>query len=44
MESLENLENQYDDFLTCRQAVQICKISVKSPPHGSFESLISNTL
>ena len=27
---MESMENQYVDFSTCRQIVNICKISVKS--------------
>ena len=29
MESLENLDDHYDDFSTYRQAAKICRISVK---------------
>ena len=43
IEFMESVENHYDDFSACRQAVQICKISAKFPYHGSFEYLPSNT-
>ena len=44
MDSLENLENHYDDFSTCRQDVKIWKISVKSHRHNDSEYLLSNAL
>ena len=37
------MENQYDDFSTYRQVVQISKISVKYPYHEKLEYLLSNT-
>ena len=36
MESLENLENHYDTFSTCKQVVKICKIFVKYPYPENF--------
>ena len=40
---MESQKNQYEDVSACRQAVKICKISVKSPYDENFEYLLSNT-
>ena len=43
MESLENLENHYDDFSAYRQAEKICKIALQSPFYGGLGYLSSKT-
>ena len=40
-ESLENLEKQYDDFSTCRQAAEMKTLNIFYQTH--FEILLSNT-